>query len=203
MNPALFGVIFGAIMIFMVIIFFSVKTVLPVVKAGKVTDPYHKEEKVKGGLPKVINVGGKRVDVSEHMAFYVHGNSMKKYKIKDKQCVFAKPLGKVESISNHPVLVFKIVNHKPDDAEYKLRKFVSLLDSIDGVDWSEVYEDNKERISVTKEAFVEQCSGKAERDQDFLKGKIVLSETFDEAAQKDCYSLHPLTTAFAAVEYAV
>ena len=202
MNTVLFGVVFGIIMVFMMINFFSVKTVIPVVKAGKVTDPYHKEEKVGGGLPKVINVNGKRVDVSGFVVFYVHGNSMKKYKIKDKQRIFAKPLGKVEYILNHPVLVFRIVNHKPDDAEYKLRKYVNLLDSIEGVDWSEVYEANKERISIAKEEFIEQCSGKAERDRDFLTGKVVLSETFDEAEQKDCYSLHPLATAYATVEYA-
>lgn len=202
MSPVLFGVVFGIIMVYMVVNFLSMKTVLPVVKAGKVTDPYHKVEKIRGGVPKVINVDGKRVDVSEYVAFYVHGNSMKKYNIKDKQCVFAKPLGEVDNILNHPVLVFRIVNHKPDDAEYKLRKYVNLLDSIDGVDWSAVYEANKERISISKEEFVKQCGEKAERDHDFLTGKVVLSETFDEAEQKDCYSLHPLTTVYATVEYA-
>lgn len=203
MSPVLFGVVFGIIMVYMVVNFLYMKTVLPVVKAGKVTDPYHKVEKIRGGLPKVINVDGKRVDVSEHVAFYVHGNSMKKYNIKDKQRVFAKPLGEVDNIPNHPVLVFRIVNHKPDDAEYKLRKYVNLLDSIEGVDWATLYEVNKERISISKEEFVEQCGKKAERDHDFLTGKVVLSETFDEAEQKDCYSLHPLTTAYATVEYAV
>ncbi len=202
MNPVLFGIVFGIIMIYMVLNLLTVKTEIPVVKAGKVSDPYHKLERIRGNLPKYINVGGKRVDVSEYIVMYVHGNSMKKYKIRDKQRVFTKTLGIVDSVNGHPVLVFKIVNHNPEDAEYKLRKFVYLLDSIDGVDWSSIYENNKGRISISKDDFVAQCEEKAKRNKDSLKGKIVLSETFDEAAQKDCYSLHPLATAYATVEFA-
>lgn len=202
MNPILFGVVFGIIMVFMVINYLSVRTALPVVKAGKVDDPYRKVERVRGVVPKVIKVGGKRIDVTSHIVLYVHGNSMKKYKIKDKQRVFVKLLQNISGVAGHPVLVFKIFNPQPDDAEYKLRKYVNLIDSIQNVDWFSVYEANKERISIPKEEFVEQCKNKAERDKDFLVGKIVLSETFDETAQKDCYSLHPLSTAYAIVEYA-
>ena len=173
------------------------------VKAGKVSDPYHKVEKVTGGVPKSINVGGKKVDVSGYVVLYVHGNSMKKYKIKDKHLVFVNEIRGGDSLDGHPVLVFRIVNHNPEDAEFKLRKHVDLLDTIEGIDWGTVYEDNKVRISIPKGEFIEQCTSKAKRDKDTLIGKIVLSETFDEAAKKDCYSLHPLADAYATVKYAV
>lgn len=203
MNVVLFGVVFASIMIYMMLSLILIKTSLPVVKAGKVSDPYHKFEKVRGCVPKSINVGGKRVDVSKHIVLSVHGNSMIKYKIKDKHLVFVKELGSTDNLDGHPVLVFKITNHKPDDAEFKLRKFVNLFDSINGIDWSDVYESNKERIKISKEDFIAQCGCKAESHKDTLKGKIVLSETFDETTKKDCYSLHPLSDAYATVEYAV
>lgn len=202
MNPVLFGVVFSAIMVYMIVGFWGMKTTLPVVKAGKVSDPYHKFENVRG-VPNSINVGGRRVDVSGYIVLFVHGNSMKKYKIKDKHLVFVKELGTVDYLDGHPVLVFRVVNHEPDDAEFKLRKFVNLLDSINDVDWSEIYESNKERIQIPKEVFIAQCNRKAKRDKEMLKGKVVLSETFDEATQEDCYSLHPLSDAYATVEYAV
>lgn len=203
MNPVLFGVVFSAIMVYMIVSFILMKTTLPVVKAGKVSDSYHKFESVRCGVPKSIIVGGKRVDVSEYVALFVHGNSMIKYKIKDKHLVFVKELGKVDHLDGHPVLVFRIVNHEPNDAEFKLRKFVNLLDSITGIDWNEIYEANKERIKISKEDFIAQCNRKANRDKDTLIGKVVLSETFDETTQKDCYSLHPLSDAYATVEYAI
>lgn len=203
MNPILFGVVFASIMIYMMVSFILMRTSLPVVKAGKVSDPYHKFERVRGCVPKSINVAGKKVDVSEHVVLSVHGNSMIKYKIKDKQLVFVKKLERIDNLNGHPVLVFKIMNHKPDDAEFKLRKFVNILDSIDDVDWGDVYESNKERIKISKEDFIEQCGHKAQKSKETLKGKIILSETFDEIAQHDCYSLHPVSDAYATVEYAV
>lgn len=202
MNPILFGVVFASIMIYMMVSFILIKTSLPVVKAGKVSDPYHKFEKVRGCVPKYINVGGKKVDVSKHDVFSVHGNSMIKYKIKDKQLVFVKKLDRIDKLNGHPVLVFRIANHKPDDAEFKLRKFVNILNSINDVDWGDVYESNKERIKISKEDFAAQCDCKA-KNKDALKGQIILSETFDESTQRVFYSLHPISDAYAMVEYAV
>lgn len=202
MSPILFGTVFGLIMIYMIVNVFSMKTVLPVAKAGKVTDPYSKEEALRNRTPKTIRVDGKSVDVSDYEVLYVHGNSMKKYNIKDKNRIFVNILKNCDHIDGHPVLVFQIVNPKPNDAEYKLRKFVCLIDSIEDADWSAIYNANRDRISISENEFVEQCQRKAERDKDLLTGKVVLSETFDESAQKDCYSLHALTTAYATVEYA-
>lgn len=206
MNPVLFGVVFGSIIIFLIVDILTSKALaipVPVVKAGKVSDFYNNIEILNRNLPQFINVNGKKVNVSGHTVLYVHGESMWKYKIHDKQLVFIKPTGCLDVITQHPVLVFWIVNPKPDDAEYKLRKFICQIDSLEGVNWSDIYEQNKGRISITKEEFIKQCEGKAQKDKKFLVGKIVLSETFDVAQQKDTYSLHPLSTVFGTVEYAV
>lgn len=202
MNPILFGTVFGLIMIYMIINIFSIKTVIPVAKAGKVTDPYCKEAALRNRTPKTIRVDSRNVDVSNYSVLYVRGNSMKKYNIKDKNRIFVNILKGCDHIDGHPVLVFRIINPKPNDAEYKLRKFVCLINSIENVDWSAIYNANKDRISISEDEFVEQCKRKAKRDKESLTGKVVLSETFDESAQKDCYSLHALTTAYATVEYA-
>lgn len=204
MNPVLFGIVFGSIMVYLIVSFLRAKeitVIVPAVKAGKVTDSYHKEETLKRNLPRFINVNGERVDVSRYIVLYVHGESMKKYKIHDGQLIFVKPFGS-SNVENRPVLVFKIVNPEPNEAEYKLRKFICQIDSIENVDWSTIYEQNKDRISIPKEDFIEKCQDKVIKAKDCLEGKIILSETYDVSDQKDCYSLHPLSTVFGTVEYA-
>lgn len=202
MNPVLFSIVFGLIMFYILVSIWTIKESVPVAKAGKVSDFYPKEETIRGSMPHYLNVDGKRVDVSEYIVLYVHGESMKRYKIHDKQKVFVRQMFSCVQIDGHPVLVLRIVNPKPNDAEYKLRKFVCLLDSIDNVNWNDVFENNKNRISISKDDFIAQCKKNVDKHKDCLVGKIVLSETFDVAAQKDCYSLHPLSTVFGTVEYA-
>lgn len=205
MDPVLFGIVFGAAMLYLIVSTLTTKVPepihVPVVKAGKVSDFYYKEETLRKKLPQFINVEGERVNISDYVVFYVRGESMRKYKIHDKQLVFMKPMVCIDSIENHPVLVFRITDPEPDDAEYKLRKFVYLIDNLNNVNWAEIYEQNKERINIPKEEFITQCANKANKDKDKLNGKIVLSETFDNKTNKDCYSLHALSTVYGRVDY--
>ena len=205
MSPILFGVVFGSIMLFLIVDILTKKAPIPVTvsvaKAGKVTDPCSITESLKYGVPQFINVDGKRIDVSKYVVFYVHGESMGKYKIHDKQMAFVEPLASTFEISGHSVLVLRIIN--PNDAGYKLRKFVCLIDSIENTNWEDVYEKNKDRISIPQNDFIAQCVKKASKDKDCLTGKVILSETYDVTAKKDCYSLHALSTAFGTVEYVV
>lgn len=164
---------------------------LPVVKAGKVTKLCHKDKRVFGSLPNEVN--GVRLSTYEKM--YVQGNSMNKYNIHDGQVIYVRPFSEEEksAISTYPVLVFTIINKQhSDDADYKLRKFVGYITNDN---WEEVYNTYKQRIHVSKDIFIEQCSKK------YSTGKFVLSETEDNG--KILYSLHPVETVYGKVEYVV
>lgn len=206
MNPVLFGIVFSAIMIYLIISIITsesnVPVQIPVAKAGKVSDFYPKEETLQRKIPQFINVAGKRISLLGYVVLYVHGESMKKYKIYDKQFIFVKTVGCINNIDNHPVLVFRITDPEQDDAEYKLRKFICLIEKLDSVDWSDIYEQNRERISISKNEFITQCEEKANKIKGDVEGKVVLSETFDRATNKDCYSLHALSTIYGIVKYA-
>lgn len=206
MSPIVFGIVFGAIMVYLVVDVLTSKTpdpvAVPVVKAGKVSDFYPSVEKVGRHIPQYINVDGKKVGVLDYTVLCVHGESMKKYNIHDKQLVFVKRINNPVVIEHHPVLVLRVCNPEPNDAEFKLRKLVSQIDSIEHADWSDIYDKNKDRISVDKSVFVKQCEKKALKDKEHLEGRVILSETFDVVAGQDSYSLHPLPSVFGTVEYA-
>ncbi|MDE5612602.1 MAG: hypothetical protein K2I90_11370 [Odoribacter sp.] len=127
---------------------------------------------------------------------------MKDYNILNGQYIFVEPYKTMESkqsIQTYPVLVFEITEQKIQ-SKYKLRKFVSYIKP-NNVDWDVVYTNNKSRIKISQQDFVQECSKKENR----LKNKesdYILSETFDEEKGRCSYSLHPIETLYAKVKYA-
>ncbi len=176
---------------------------LPVVKAGKVTKFCSKTKHVFGDMPNSIKVNGVKIDLSKDEKMLVNGNSMKDYNLFDGQRIYVKRLSDDEKreIATYPVLVFNIVdNPKANDAEYKLRKFVGYVDSDN---WRNIFDRFRERIKISETDFVNQCTLKYAKIPLKDRGHLVLSETFDEDKASVLYSLHPVTSVFGKVEYAL
>ena len=181
---------------------------LSTAKAGKVSKPcpryvfYNRSDNGK------ISVDGRSVDVSKMVHLAVCGNSMKDYDIFDGQEIYAHRISseaEKRNIQDHPVLIFRITNAKIYDSQYKLRKFVDYgnLENSDK-DWDHVYEKNAQRIKLNREDFVQKCLIKSKRLKRLQMGdEVALSETFDEDANVYDYSLHPVDTIYATVEYTV
>ena len=202
MSVPVFAVAFIALMIGMAFLLLLNYHSLPVVKAGKVNKWSGKTKRVLGYMPaRTLVVDGKRVDVSKDKKMVVSGNSMKDYQIFHGQRIYVKPLSEEEkgSISRFPVLVLNIVNH-PDksDADYKLRKFVGYAESDD---WNKLYEQFRQRIKISQADFVAQCATKYARLPQDGKGRLVVSETYDEDKEAVQYSLHPVSAVYGRVEY--
>ncbi len=180
---------------------------LETVKAGKVSKTCPRVVFMNRRDNGRITVDGRTIDVSGMLHLAVCGNSMRDYDIWDGQEIYAQRIvddADKRNINDYPVVVFDIVKAKFYDSQYKLRKFVGYgcLDYSDD-DWEAIYEKNKARIKINKEEFVRKCLVKAEnlKSQD-VSCDVVLSETYDEEAGKHDYSLHPVNTVFAIVEYA-
>lgn len=176
---------------------------LPVVKAGKVTKICNKNEKVFGLMPDKIRLKGQSIDLSKDIKMVVCGNSMKYYNIHNGQRIYVEKIEEAEKgdISTFPVLVLDIVNNpNKEDAAYKLRKFVGYTDN---EDWSGYYEKLRNRIKVPEDIFVSQCSEKYRKMNPAPNEQLVLSETYDEDKNEVCYSLHPVSSIYGKVKYAI
>lgn len=202
MSVTLFSIVFP-IMIFgmLALLFINIQT-LSVVKAGKVTKPCKERRTVFGDTPSNININGVRIDVSKDLKMLVCGNSMKNYNIFDGQRIYVKPMTDNEKhdIKHYPVLVFNIVGGMEGDAKYKLRKFVGYVKDNN---FKDLYEIQHNRIKVSMDTFISQCSPKYDKLREQYSEMLVLSETYDEDTNTVLYSLHPVSTILGKVEYAV
>lgn len=206
MSISVFVIAFLMMMFGMLVFLFINFKTLPVVKAGKVTKVCSKDKHVFGFMPNCIKKGNMRIDLSRDEKMIVDGNSMKLYKILDGQRIYVRKMSENErkEITTYPVLVFNIINNpNTNDAQYKLRKFVGYVNSDDSERWEEVFACFENRIKIPKADFVNQCIVKYQKMPQTDRRNMVLSETFDEDKNCILYSLHPVSTIYGKVEYAL
>lgn len=202
MNVTLFAIVFFLTIVGMLVfLFLNIKS-LPVVKAGKVTKPCKEIKHIFGYMPSRISINGVKKDVSKDMQMVVCGNSMQNYHIYDGQRIYVRKMVDEEKngITRYPVLVFHIINGEPGDAKYKLRKFVGYVDN-DNL--HELFASKQDRIKVSEDVFCSQCEEKLRKLRQKESDRLVLSETYDEDQKAILYSLHPVTTIYGKVEYAM
>lgn len=201
MSTVVFTITFLIMIVGMLSFLIINMTKIPVVKAGKVSKKCSRNKIVLGNTSGLENVDGNSVHLSEDIPMWVCGNSMIKYGIKDGQIVYVRKFedGESHRITTFPVLVFNIVDGISDDAKFKLRKFVGYVNSDDCL---EIYQKYKNRISLTENQFLDQCTNKLAKLRNKTSEQLVLSETFDEDKKENAYSLHPLSTVYGKVEYA-
>lgn len=197
MNINVFIVAFSISMLALVLFVISNVKKYPVVKAGKVSKACARNR---------IAFCNVKQSASEkdgnHVRMVVNGNSMKDYKIFDGQVIIVKKYApeEIENIQTHPVVVFHIEdNPLSNDAEYKLRKYVG---KIVNRDCEELYRNYQERIKIPKDKFIAQCMLKFSKIGD-KNERLVLSETYDEDKSEIVYSMHPASSMFGKVEYAI
>lgn len=176
---------------------------LDVVKAGKANVYYPEKKIVKSGFPNYVYYNGEKIETSQYKKFYVHGNSMIHYQIHDGDKILVNEVIKKDQINDFPVLMLTITDVNGNDAKYKLRKFISYVDYSDGYNWGELYNKFCKKITIGKDLFVEQC--KEKKKSSFLQNetKLILSETYNEITRKNEYSLHPVSTIYGRVVYAI
>lgn len=202
MNVTLFAIVFFLTIVGMLVfLFLNIKS-LPVVKAGKVTKPCKEIKRIFGYMPSMISINGIKRDVSKDLQMIVCGNSMQNYNIYDGQRIYVKAMEDEEKnqITRYPVLVFHIVNGELGDAKYKLRKFVGYVDN---ENLHDLFVSKQDRIKVSEDIFVSQCGEKLRKLRLKESVRLVLSETYDEDQKAILYSLHPVTTIFGKVEFAM
>lgn len=202
MNVTLFAIVFFLTIVGMLVfLFLNIKS-LPVVKAGKVTKPCKEIKRIFGYMPSMISINGIKRDVSKDLQMIVCGNSMQNYNIYDGQRIYVKAMEDEEKnqITRYPVLVFHIVNGELGDAKYKLRKFVGYVDN---ENLNDLFVSKQDRIKVSEDIFVSQCKEKLRKLRLKESVRLVLSETYDEDQKAILYSLHPVTTIFGKVEFAM
>ena len=202
MNVTLFAIVFFLTIVGMLVfLFLNIKS-LPVVKAGKVTKPCKEIKRIFGYMPSMISINGIKRDVSKDLQMIVCGNSMQNYNIYDGQRIYVKAMEDEEKnqITRYPVLVFHIVNGELGDAKYKLRKFVGYVDNDN---FKDLFVSKQDRIKVSEDIFVSQCEEKLRKLRLKESVRLVLSETYDEDKKAILYSLHPVTTIFGKVEFAM
>lgn len=203
MNVVVFAIAFGVMMIGMIIILLLNFNSLPVVKAGKVTKFCDKKKFVFGTMPNHVRINNRVVDLSDDEKMVVSGNSMKEYDIFDGQRIYVKRYSEDErnTIQRYPVLVFNIVNTPNEkDAVYKLRKFVGYITTNN---WPDVFVTFQDRIKTDQVTFTRLCTEKYAKIPQADRDRLVLSETYDEEHNTVLYSLHPVSTIYGKVEYAV
>lgn len=208
MYEIVFVFLFSILMLLSVcmVIFSTIGVVT--VKAGRVTKHCPRFVFCSRNESGKILVDGQVVDVSHMIHLSVCGNSMKDYGIVDHQEIYATAFTsekEKEAIADFPVLVFKITNAPFYDSQYKLRKFIAYGD-IDNTEknWGDIFDKNKEKIKIEKADFISRCIAKASKlASDNIKGHVALSATYNEDDGFYDYSLHPVDTIYAAVEYAV
>ena len=143
--------------------------------------------------------GDNIIDTSGLKRFIVNGNSMSRYGIKDKMAVY---IEKYHEITDYPIIAFSIKSGY-FDAQYKLRKFVQYIDDTLNVDWSDIYENNKDYMRIPKEAFITEMKNRVDvlkRNGD-VDGRFILSYTHKEKENQDHYSLHNEKNAIGIVKY--
>ena len=202
MHVTLFAIVFFLTIVGMLVfLFLNIKS-LPVVKAGKVTKPCKEIKRIFGYMPSMICINGIKRDVSKDLQMIVCGNSMQNYNIYDGQRIYVKAMEDEEKnqITRYPVLVFHIVNGELGDAKYKLRKFVGYVDN---ENLKDLFVSKQDRIKVSEDIFVSQCEEKLRKLRLKESVRLVLSETYDEDQKAILYSLHPVTTIFGKVEFAM
>lgn len=203
MNVTVFTIAFSIMMLGMIIFLIINFKTLPVAKAGKVTKIYSINKHVFGSMPDYVRINGCVVNLSKDKKMFVCGNSMKDYHIHDGQRIYVKEYTEVDksTITKYPVLVFHIVNTpNKNDAQYKLRKFVGYVKS---QEWKEIYRQFANRIRIPEDTFIEQCTIKYNKIPVEERTSLVLSETYDEDKHMILYSLHPISTIYGKVEYAL
>lgn len=208
MYEIVFVVLFTTLMILSVCLAVINIAGVETVKAGRVTKHCPRFVFCGRNDSGKILVDDQMVNVSHMIHLSVCGNSMKDYGITDHQEIYATALSTEEEkngIADYPVLVFKITNASFYDSQYKLRKFIGYGEvGYQPTAWGDLYDRNSERIKIEKEAFVNRCLEKASRlVASRVGGRVALSATYNE--EDDCYdySLHPISTIYAAVEYVV
>ena len=198
-----FIIVISIILIIQLIGILSSFSLRPVVKAGNVSKFYWKYKFLFGKQPKEILYNGNKVNVASYVALYVYGNSMQDYNIHTGQEVFVEPLNDMQkdSITTYPVLVFYIDNMK-FQSDYKLRKFVRYIDDPSNTNWEGIYAELQTRIKISNEAFVSEMHNKTAKLTN-PSTRHILSETYDEERQVYRYSMHPVSSLYAKVLYAV
>ena len=203
MDIIVFAIAFGIMMIGMIVLMLLNTYSLPVVKAGKVTKFCNKKKCVFGAMPNRVRINNQDIDLSDNEKMVVSGNSMKEYRIFDGQRIYVKRYSEDEknTIQRYPVLVFNIVNTPNEkDATYKLRKFVGYITTCN---WTDVFVTFQDRIKIDKDTFTSLCEQKYAKTPQADRDRLVLSETYDEEHNTVLYSLHPVSTIYGKVEYAV
>lgn len=173
-------------------------------KAGKVSKPYPAVRLSTKRKPCEIRCEGETINTTSMLCLYVHGNSMKDYKINDGDYIFIERFNTDSEklhIVGFPVVVFSIVNPKWQ-SKYKVRKFVGYVHDNDN--WYEVFSKFENRIKSEKQTFVNECERKIKKLKEVSsEHDLVLSETYDETLDRHLYSLHPVKSLFGKVKYAI
>lgn len=199
-----FIIVISVILVIQILTICSFIRFLPVAKAGKVSKFYWKYKLLLRKNTKVIECDGEKVDVSSYKGLYVYGNSMKDYAIHNGQEVFVSEYTTEQqkmSIQDYPVLVFHIYNMKCQ-SPYKLRKFVGYVKDPSAMNWHNFYNQFKDRIKIKETQFISECRDKLEKLKK-AEGQYILSETYDEDMCTYRYSMHPVSSLYARVVYAV
>lgn len=202
MSINIFCIAFMTMMAGMIVFLIINMSKVPVVKAGKVTKVCARNRMILGTSLKHGIVNGVEVDLRNDERMIVCGNSMQMYGISDGQQIYVKKISDDDKlrINTFPVVVFHIINGKPNDSEFKLRKFVGYVYN---EDCDNIYDTYKNRIHISKERFIDQCSSKLKKYEGANSDSLVLSETFDEDKKEIVYSLHPASSIYGKVEYAI
>lgn len=82
-------------------------------------------------VPKIIKIGGKKIDVSDFYAFYINGDGLEKWNVHDNQTAYVKLFESVEdcySIENKPLVVVKESNKRFYESKFSVRKFITYFD---------------------------------------------------------------------------
>ena len=74
---------------------------------------------------------------------------------------------------------------------------------VDNENLKDLFVSKQDRIKVSEDVFVSQCEEKLRKLRLKDSSRLVLSETYDEDQKAILYSLHPVTTIFGKVEYAM
>ena len=193
---ALIAVIIFCVVVSQIYMLIASSTKVEVARAGKVSakvDRYKRRQ-----ISRKKKVKGLKV-------FSVIGDSMIQEGIYDGNLIYVKEMNTLEermNISTYPVLLFSISNMPKTDSRYKLRKFVSYIDSPQTIDWGVFYDGIKERIHINKELFVRMCEQKVSKMNfdDIADGtKYIVSETREDDF---LYSIHAIDTVYGKVCYA-
>lgn len=189
--------------------------ILPVVRAGDVDKNIFGIKIIDAPERTTVESDGEVENITNMVAMYVKGNSMQDYCITNGQIIYVEPFtsdDQRENIGTYPVLVLEMQKNRLLSlfvSQLKLRKFICYIDNLDNVDWEEIYESHNEernRIKLNQDDFVNIINGKIEemkRKGKYLPNcKYTLSETYNESDECYSYSLHQVNKIYGKVRYA-